>query len=214
MKEVKRWWAALTSDEELLTLSRNGDIEAFSLLVERYQKMLYTVAYRFLGNPEDASDAAQEALVRAFKNLQGFRGQCSFKTWLQHIIANVCRDALRRQRRRPVISLDSLQDNENSSWELPDGNTNSPEEIVINREEGDYLHKLIQSLSPEYRMVVIMRDVQGFSYDEIAKRLNCSVGTIKSRLSRARQNLRRHIEQERELFMPDSVYICKGGEGR
>jgi len=188
-------------------------MEAFSLLVERYQKMLYTVAYRFLGNTEDASDAAQEALVRVFKNLQGFRGQCSFKTWLQHIIANVCRDALRRQRRRPAVSLDGLQDNEKSSWELPDGNTNSPEEVVLNREGRDYLHKIIQSLSPEYRMVVIMRDVQGFSYDEIAKSLNCSVGTIKSRLSRARQVLRRLIAQ-RELFMPDNVYICEGGEGR
>jgi RNA polymerase sigma-70 factor (ECF subfamily) len=198
----------------LLAQSKNGDAEAFTLLVERYQKMLYTVAYRFLGNHEDASDATQEALVRAFKNLHSFRAQCSFKTWLQHIIANVCRDALRRQSRRPIISLDSMQENENSPWELPDAKANSPEEVALNREERDYLQKLIQALSPEYRLVVVMRDLQGFSYEEIASGLNCSVGTVKSRLSRARQALRKQIIQERELFQPGSVYIGKGGEGR
>ncbi|NLW06690.1 MAG: sigma-70 family RNA polymerase sigma factor [Clostridia bacterium] len=189
-------------------------MEAFSLLVERYQKMLYTVAYRFLGNPEDASDAAQEALVRAFKNLHSFRGQCSFKTWLQHIIANICRDVLRRQSRRPIISLDSMRENENCPWELPDANASSPEEVVLNIEERDYLQQLIQALSPEYRMVVIMRDLQGFTYEEIAGRLNCSAGTVKSRLSRARQALRKQLAHKRELFQPDSVYIGKGGEGR
>lgn len=204
----------MISDEELLVQSKNDDVEAFTLLVERYQRMLYTIAYRFLGNAEDASDAAQEALVRAYKNLHSFRGNCSFKTWLQHIIANVCRDALRRKSRRPIISLDSLQENDGRVWELPDRNANSPEEIVLSREEGDYLQNLIQSLSPEYRMVIIMRELQGFSYEEIATRLNCSVGTIKSRLSRARQALRKQIEQDGELFKSDNVYMCKGGEGR
>jgi len=202
----------LASDKELLARSKKGDPEAFSLLVERYQRMMYTIAYRFLGNTEDASDAAQEALVRAFKNLQNFRGQCSFKTWLQHIIVNICRDVLRRTKRRTIVSLDGLQDNEFSSWELPDSDVNSPEEIVLVRERGEYLQKLIQALSPEYRMIIVMRDLQGFSYEEISTRLDCPVGTVKSRLSRARQFLRRHLEQAREPFATPGVYISKGGE--
>lgn len=204
----------MVSDEELLARSKQDDPEAFTLLVERYQKMLYTIAYRFLGNSEDASDASQEALVRAYKNLKSFRGQCSFKTWLQHIIANVCRDALRRQSRRPSISLDGLQDNEESTWILPDRSTGSPEDVYLAREEGDRIHNLIQALTPEYRMVILMKDIQGFTYEEIAERLGCSIGTIKSRLSRARQHLRRHLLQDMEHFQVGNVYMCKGGEGR
>ncbi|MBC7326323.1 MAG: sigma-70 family RNA polymerase sigma factor, partial [Moorella sp. (in: Bacteria)] len=135
----------MASDEELLARSQKGDMEAFTHLVERYQKMLFTIAYRFLGNPEDASDAAQEALVRAFKNLAGFRGQCSFKTWLQHIIANVCRDALRRLSRQPTLSLDSLQEVDGTPRELTAGEgVASPEEIYLAREGEDYIHSLIQ----------------------------------------------------------------------
>ncbi|GEA16847.1 MAG: polymerase sigma-70 factor, subfamily [Moorella sp. (in: firmicutes)] len=205
----------MVPDEELLARSQKGDMEAFTLLVERYQKMLYTIAYRFLGNAEDAGDAAQEALVRAFKNLPGFRGQCSFKTWLQHIIANVCRDALRRLSRRPTLSLEGLQETEGVPWELATwGGVPSPEEIFLAREGEDYIHKLIQVLTPEYRMVIIMRDLQGFSYGEIATILGCSVGTVKSRLSRARQFLRQHLIKEREHFLGQNVYISKGGEGR
>lgn len=205
----------MVPDDELLARSRAGDMEAFNLLVERYQRMLYTIAYRFLGNPEDASDAAQEALVRAYKNLPGFRGQCSFKTWLQHIIANICRDTLRRLARRPTLSLEGLQETEGGSREIATGEeVTSPEEIFLAREGQDYLHRLIQALAPEYRLVIIMRDLQGFTYDEIATSLGCSVGTVKSRLSRARQFLRQQLIREREHFASQSVYINKGGEGR
>ncbi|WP_258359612.1 RNA polymerase sigma factor [Moorella sulfitireducens] len=201
-------------DDELVARSQKGDMEAFTLLVERYQKMLYTVAYRFLGNPEDAGDAAQEALVRAYKNLPGFRGQCSFKTWLQHIIANVCRDALRRISRRPTVSLDGMQEKEGELRKTGiRGDAPSPEEIFLAREGEEYIHNLIQALTPEYRMVVIMRDIQGLSYDEIAAVLGCSLGTVKSRLSRARQFLRKHLITGREHYATQSVYISKGGEG-
>ncbi|OIQ12423.1 RNA polymerase sigma factor [Neomoorella thermoacetica] len=204
----------MPSDEELLARSRDGDAEAFTLLVERYQRMLFTIAYRFLGNTEDAGDAAQEALVRAFKNLAAFRGQCSFKTWLQHIIANVCRDELRRLKRRPTLSLDNLLETGGGFRELSAGEVTSPEEVFLTREGEDRLHRLIQALTPEYRVVVIMRDLQGFSYEEIASHLGCPVGTVKSRLSRARHFLRQHLVQEREHVAGLGVYMAKGGEGR
>lgn len=204
----------MSADEELLARSRNGDPEAFTHLVERYQGMLYTIAHRFLGNPEDAGDAAQEALVRAFKGLKDFRSQCSFKTWLQHIIANVCRDELRRLKRRPTLSLDALLEIDGPPREIPAGDVVSPEEIAVAREGEDHLHRLIQALAPEQRMVIIMRDIQGFSYEEIASCLDCSVGTVKSRLSRARMFLRRQLIGERELLKDTGVYIDKGGEGR
>lgn len=202
------------SDEELLSRSRDGDAEAFTLLVERYQRMLFTIAYRYLGNTEDAGDAAQEALVRAFKNLAAFRGQCSFKTWLQHIIANVCRDELRRLKRRPTLSLDNLLETGSEFRERPADEVASPEEIFLTREGEDRLHSLIQALTPEYRVVVIMRDLQGFSYEEIATQLGCPVGTVKSRLNRARQFLRQHLVQEREPIAGPGVYMAKGGGGR
>ncbi|MGI9861960.1 sigma-70 family RNA polymerase sigma factor [Moorella naiadis] len=200
----------MPAGEELLARSRNGDPEAFTLLVERYQGMLYTIAYRFLGNPEDAGDAAQEALVRAFKSLKDFRGQCSFKTWLQHIITNVCRDELRRLKRRPTLSLDALLELDGQSREISAGDAVSPEEIAVAREGEARLHSLIQALTPEQRMVVIMRDIQGFSYEEIASCLDCSIGTVKSRLSRARMILRRQLIVEREPLRDTSVYIDKG----
>lgn len=205
----------MVPDEELLSRSQRGDMEAFVLLIERYQKMLYTIAFRLLGNSEDAADAAQEALVRAYKNLPDFRGDCSFRTWLKYIITNICRDVLRRRKRRPTISLEGFQEAEGVFLEVADRkNLSSPEEIFLAREGEDMIHKLLQLMNPEYRMTLIMRDIQGFTYDEIAAILGCSVGTVKSRLSRARQFLRQYLLKEREHLSNAGVYIKKGGEGR
>lgn len=187
-----------SKEDILISRSRKGDVEAFETLITGYLQKVYVLAYRFMGNPEDASDLAQEALVRAFQAIGKFRQEASFKTWLFRIVANVCRDELRRQKRKREVSLDEpliitnqgeIQ-RETADW------SRSPEGIFEQKEQQKYLQKIIEGLPPEYRLVIIMRDIQSFSYQEIAEVLGCSLGTVKSRLFRARRVLREKLQKE------------------
>ncbi|KKM11949.1 RNA polymerase subunit sigma-24 [Clostridiales bacterium PH28_bin88] len=188
-------------EEELVSRSKAGDTVAFENLIAQYERQVYTVAYRFMGNHEDASDLAQEALVRAFQSLKNFRGESSFKTWLYHIVANVCRDEMRRRRRQPVISLDEPVSTEDGEvWRQTPDWTHAPDRVFEEKERKEYLQNLINALVPEYRLVIVMREIQGFSYEEIAREMDCSLGTVKSRLNRARQALRDKIRTDGELF--------------
>ncbi|MBC7344350.1 MAG: sigma-70 family RNA polymerase sigma factor [Clostridia bacterium] len=184
-------------EEELIALSRRGDVDAFGQLVATYERHVYTVAFRFMGNHADASDLAQEAFLRAFRGIGKFRGDCSFKTWLNQITANVCRDQLRKQRRNPTISLDAATNSEDDPAQviLPDY-SNCPEQVFQQREEREYLQEVLNTLPIEFRIVLILRDVQGLSYEEIANSLNIPLGTVKSRLNRARHLVRDKLLQE------------------
>lgn len=187
------------TEEELLLQSREGNLAAFEELVTRYERKVYSIAYRFMGSREDAADMAQEAFLRLYKSLSKYRGDASFSTWLYHIVANICRDELRK---RGKITVVVLEDN------FPPGNGSEyPEGIVMGREEHQYLNNLILQLPDEYRVVVVMREIMGFSYEEIAGVLNCSLGTVKSRLSRSRKLLRDRILDEKII----SIGSVKGG---
>ncbi|MHB1125718.1 MAG: RNA polymerase sigma factor [Bacillota bacterium] len=197
----------LNADDDLIARSRKGEEEAFEALVSRYQRQVYTVAYRFMGNHDDASDLAQEAFIRAFYSMKSFRGDSSFKTWIHQIVANVCRDELRKRQRQQTVSLDEPYLTEDgpmarqaSGWDL------SPEQLYEEKEGSEHLQKLIDELPPEYRMVLVMREIQDMSYEEIASQLDCSLGTVKSRLSRARKILRDKISNV-ELFSRESRQI-------
>jgi len=192
----------------LIAKSQQGDVEAFGELVAIYEKQVYSVAYRFMGNPEDASDLAQEAFVRAFRAIKSFRGEASFKTWLYHIIANVCRDELRKRKRQPVVSLDApivTEDGfiarEQDDWSL------APERVYESIELQETLQKLLNQLTPEYRQVLVLREIQGFTYEEIAQILECSLGTVKSRINRARKALRDLLAANQELFQRASRLV-------
>lgn len=192
----------------LIAKSQQGDVEAFGELVAIYEKQVYSVAYRFMGNPEDASDLAQEAFVRAFRAIKSFRGEASFKTWLYHIIANVCRDELRKRKRQPVASLDApivTEDGfiarEQDDWSL------APERVYESIELQETLQKLLNQLTPEYRQVLVLREIQGFTYEEIAQILECSLGTVKSRINRARKALRDLLAANQELFQRASRLV-------
>lgn len=191
------------TERVLVEKSKAGDLEAFGELVALYQRQVYTVAYRFMGNRDDAWDMAQEAFVRAYQAMAGFRGDCSFRTWVYRIAANACRDELRRRQHRPVASLDEPVFCEEGEIprQLATGSL-SPADVVEKRENAAYLQDLITGLAAEFRVVLVMRDVQGFSYEEIARELDISLGTVKSRLSRARKALRDRIMAERELLPP------------
>lgn len=193
------------ADEILIEKSKNGDLEAFELLVRRYESKVYTVAYRFLGNYADASDLAQETFLRLYQALPGFRGQSSFMTWLYRITANACRDEIRRQRRYNVVSLD-VETGTNGTQAISQvpSRDPSPEEAVEQKEFNEMVQKCLSTLSEEHRLVLVMREIQGMAYEEIADVLNCSLGTVKSRLSRARQAFKEKFSSQRELFRRDS----------
>lgn len=193
------------ADEILIEKSKNGDLEAFELLVRRYESKVYTVAYRFLGNHADASDLAQETFLRLYQALPGFRGQSSFMTWLYRITANACRDEIRRQQRYHVVSLD-VEAGTNGTQAITQvpSHDPSPEEAVERKEFNEMVQQCLGNLSEEHRLVLVMREIQDMSYEEIADVLKCSLGTVKSRLSRARQAFKEKFSGQRELLRRDS----------
>lgn len=193
------------ADDILIEKSKNGDLEAFELLVRRYESKVYTVAYRFLGNHADASDLAQETFLRLYQALPRFRGESSFMTWLYHITANACRDEIRRQQRYHVVSLDAETGNNGTQAisQVP-SRAPSPEEAVEQKEFNEVVQHCLSNLSEEHRLVLVMREIQDMSYEEIADVLKCSLGTVKSRLSRARQAFKTKFIVLRQLFARDS----------
>lgn len=194
----------MVPDEILVQQSRQGDKEAFAALMERYQDKIYNLTYRLVSNPDDASDLTQEAFYRALLRINSFRGESGFATWLYRIATNACYDHLRAKKDRHVISLDNT-DPDNLSLELPD-KAPGPAEICMSRAVLERLQEVMGTLPIEQRTILILREVQGLSYEEIAQVLQCSLGTVKSRLSRSRHALRDKLMVDRELFFTKNVY--------
>jgi RNA polymerase sigma-70 factor (ECF subfamily) len=173
-------------DTELIRASQDGDLDSFNELVRCYQKMAYNLAFRMLGDTQSAEDATQEAFFSAWRNIRRFRGG-SFKAWVLQITANACRDQLRRVKRRPVVPLETLP------YDPPSVSAESPEDYAIRRELGEHVQRGLTTLSHEQRMAVILCDIQGLSYEEVAEVMECSLGTVKSRLNRGRTQLRNYF---------------------
>lgn len=178
------------TDLELVNKFKSGNNQAFTELVNRYQHKIYNTTFRMLGNHDDALDIAQETFIRVYNNLKKFKAKSSFSTWLFTVTTNLCRDELRK--RKNNLKTFSISNYE-QEMELEDNyNTikNNPEEISLNKELQKIIQKKIDQLQSDQKTVIILRDVQGLSYKEIAKILGISMGTVKSRLSRARTILR------------------------
>lgn len=182
-------------EAQLIQASRQGDVSAFNRLVLAYQQTIYNLAFRMLGEAEAAADITQEAFISAFRSLASFRDG-SFKGWLLRIATNACYDQLRQRRRHPLSSLEDLVE---VVEKLPSPEA-GPDEYALRRELADEIQRGLATLPPEQRVVVIMSDVQGFSYEDIAQATNTSLGTVKSRLSRGRAHLRDYLAQKRELL--------------
>ncbi len=178
--------------------AREGELDAFNLLVERYERPLYNVCLRMLSSPQSAEDATQEAFISAYRSLKSFRGG-SFKSWLFRIGSNACYDEMRRQRSRPARSLDAPIGEDERTIEVADSGP-TPEKRAENVELGAVLREAIAGLPPDQRLAIILRDVQGLDYEEIAEATNSNLGTVKSRINRARSRLRKVLSTKGELL--------------
>ena len=203
-----------TFNEEIsLSAARQGDIDAFNQVVLAYQEQVFNVAYRIVLDEDTAADATQNTFIAAFRKLNTFHGG-SFRAWLLRIATNQCLDELRRRKRHPEQALepqdpDNQDDFENAHW-LADPQS-SPEEKTIQRELEQAVHHCVQELPPDFRAVVIMVDVQGMDYEETASAVGKPLGTVKSRLARARERLQDCLRGFGELL--PAAFRLKG-EGR
>lgn len=188
-------------EKQLIDRASRGDAEAFNALLGAHEKQMYAVSLRMCQNREDAQDCLQEAMIRVFRAISGFKGQSSFSTWLYRITMNTCLDELRRRKTKQNSSLDGLLD---MGWAPADENM-SPERHAMNAETRRQLNAAISNLPEDMRSAIVLRDIHGLSYDEIADVLNINVGTIKSRISRGRVKLREELSAIPELFGENRV---------
>jgi RNA polymerase sigma-70 factor (ECF subfamily) len=181
--------------------AQKGDLDAFNRLVLVYQDRVYSQAYRMLGESQAADDATQEAFISAYKNINSYRGG-SFRAWLLRIVTNSCYDELRRRKRRPTVALepenDAGEEIESPYW-IADP-AESPEESSERAELGRAIQSCVEALPPEFRAVVLLVDVQGFDYAEVSITIGKPLGTVKSRLARARSRLRECLQGYWELL--------------
>lgn len=187
-------------DEEqtLISGARRGDLDSFNALVLRYQDSAFTVAYRIMGDPASAADAAQDAFITAYRRLSTYRGG-SFRSWLMRIVTNRCYDELRRRKRQPAVTMTDLTPEDADEPPIAD-DADTPEEVVQTHELQQALQRCINRLNPDQRVVLILSDVEGMEYVEIANVVGAQLGTVKSRLSRARAAVRNCLSAVRELL--------------
>ena len=183
----------------LIQQAQQGDVGAYNTLVLHYQDALYNVAYRIMGEPGAAADATQEAFISAYKALNRFRGG-SFKSWLMRIVTNACYDELRRRKRRPQSSLDQIVETYESSPLLVSEAELGPEANRQWTEVVEAISHCLDELPDEQRVATVLRDVEGYNYGEIAEIMATTLGTVKSRLSRARAKLRDCLQGFGELL--------------
>lgn len=192
---------AAEEERHLIDRARRGDMAAFDQLVRRYERTVYNTAYRLCGSYDDASDMAQEAFVRAWNNLKSFRGDSAFSTWMHRIVTNVFLDDRKRRRSRPTRSLDEVIDLDESSVQRQfEDPTPGPSEKAEGDERRQILEKAILTLPEAQRAVIVLYHMQGLAYEEIAEITRLPMGTVKSRLNRARLALRDRLGALAELF--------------
>jgi RNA polymerase sigma-70 factor (ECF subfamily) len=193
----------------LIGMAKQGDLLAFNRLITTHQTRLFNVAYRIMGDPDDAADATQEALISAFRKLKSYRGG-SFRAWLMRIVTNACYDELRRRKRRPAVSMDDLGE---ETLEADDSGVGTlrapqdgPESEAMRSELARAIQDCLDRLPDEFRVVAVLADVQGYEYREVAEVVGKPLGTVKSRLARARARLRDCLKRYGEL-LPQSLRL-------
>ena len=203
----------MTREEELQIIAQvlAGDKNAYEPLVLEHQTRIYNLSLRILGNETDAWDAAQEAFLRAYTNLADFRGESRFGVWLYRLTNNICLDILRKQKRRPAVSLDAMEneDGENETLQIPDERF-SPQEELEKKELRAAVSRAMDQLPEEYRQILSLREIGGLSYEELAGILNLETGTVKSRLNWARKKLCALLLRDGNFSISESSNKGKG----
>ena len=183
-------------DNLLIEQSLKGQQSSFSELIDKYKNLVFNLAYRMTNNLNDAEDISQEVFIRVYKSLYNFNPNYKFSTWLYQMTLNLCRDRFRKGK-IPSVSLDAPlkeDDQKDFSSIIPD-NQNNPEEIFIGVEQTNFINDLITSLPLKYREVIILRHLRDLSYEEMSKILNISLGSVKTRLFRARELLKNKLQK-------------------
>ncbi len=207
--DTKEW-----PEEQLIALCKEGDKRALQQLVKRYQRRAFAIAFGMLRDRENAFDAAQDAFVKVFRNIKGFKGDSSFYTWFYRIVTNVCIDHCRRQARAKTVDYDdSYRRRDQSEFYSLSGNTRNmhPQAAYEKGELKEALNEAIAKLTENHRMVILLREVEGMSYEEIAQTMNCQVGTVMSRLHHARKNLQSALKPY--LRASGDVLVEQAGRG-
>ena len=200
----------MTGEKVLIARAKKGEIAAFESLMTAYENRVYTLALRSTGSEQDAADITQEVFLRAWKSLDSFRGDSSLSTWLYRVTSNLCVDFARK--RAAEGNMASIDDTESPAASIPDlSRAIQPEQAVENQELREELQYALAQLSEEHRRVVLLRDVAGLTYTEIARTLELEEGTVKSRLARARNSLRKILLERGNISLPTS---SKQAEGR
>ena len=191
---------ASVEDLSLARQAAAGNDDAFSVIVDRYSRLVYNMALRSVSSPEDAADISQDTFLKAWRSIGSFRGDCALSTWLCRIALNCCCDHARSAKRHRVLSLTVQEDEDSKVLDLPDTDvTAMPEEELTRQTEIEAVREAIDSLPEDQKMIITMRDITGLSYAEIAGTLGLEMGTVKSRINRARGNVKKFLI-ERNLF--------------
>jgi RNA polymerase sigma-70 factor (ECF subfamily) len=189
-----------------------GDVNAFEKLVTEYERAVYAIAQRMTGNAEDAADMTQETFIKAYNSLSSFRGDSKFSVWLYRIANNVCLDFLRSRSRKPTVSLSTEDDDgEETQLDIAD-ESQSPELLLESALTRDAVRRGLDSLPPDYKQILLLREIQGLSYEEIAAALGIESGTVKSRIFRARKRLCTFLIEDGNIPDFRSSGKMKGGE--
>ena len=183
-----------TTDDQLVALAAGGDTDAFNQLVVRWERPIFALAYRVLGQEDDARDICQEAFLRAFRAIGGFRGQAKFSSWLYRIALNLCRDWIRRERRVTMVAPPA--DSEAGPLDvLADPDSYAAEEAVVRRELGRAVERVMAGLPEEQRTAIVLKEYHGLTFREIADLQGCPLSTVKTRVYQGLAALRGHLEQ-------------------
>ena len=194
------------NERDLIRRAKQGDMLAFEKLILKHEKIVYNVALRMMNHSEDARDISQEVFLKAYRSLSNFDERSQFSTWLYRITHNTCIDEMRKRKGKQTYSLEEELESEDGSMQrqiADEGDT--PEESLLREEKKGEILKALDTLSEEHKAAIILRDVKGLSYEEIAEILELSLGTVKSRISRARTQLKNEILKIREQNEKPSV---------
>lgn len=196
-------------EQEYIQKAKQGDPQAFEQLVLKYQDRIYSLVVRIVRDREEALDLAQEAFIKAWQNLDSFQGESSFGTWLHRLATNVCLDHLRKQSRRQEIAVTVSLDEEPSGWSEPMDLSQDPHRILEQNQLQEAVARGLEKLPEHHRKPLVMREVAGLSYQEIAEALELDLGTVKSRIARARMNLRKILIQDGNFYLEETSKLAE-----